>query len=128
MLILLNTFDECQTDKSLSSFCLFISVCLSVSFTHYHISFFHPHFHFGPSRLKPTDPSLFLPYELLNIHLPNVLSQDIYTTGSLYSEMWGAVRGKNGTLSHVCNDRQQSAFRVPAFIKVNVDDTCLLLS
>lgn len=35
----------------------------------------------------------------------------------------GRRQPKTDALCHICNDRQQSAFRVPAFIMVNVDDT-----
>lgn len=40
----------------------------------------------------------------------------------------GRSQWKTDASCHVCNDRQQSAFRVPAFIIVNVDDTGLLPS
>lgn len=45
-------------------------------------------------------------------------------------EHWDVVcsQRKTDVLCHVCNDRQKSAFRVPAFIIVNVDDTGLLPS
>lgn len=78
---------------------------------------------FWPETLETNESTLLSSYELLNIDPSHVLSRY-----QLSSHNEGRSRRKTDAAHHVCDDRQQSAFRVPAFIIVNVDDTCLLPS
>lgn len=128
MLIFLNTFDECQTDKSPSLFFLFFTVCLSLPLSYTPTSPFLSSLSFQAETFETNESLLILSYKLLNVYLPVV-----FITRYLYyrqPERWdvGCSQWKRDVLCHVCNDRQRSAFRVPAFIIVNVDDTGLLPS
>lgn len=129
MLIFLNTFDECQTDKSPSPF-LSLPLCLLVSLFHILSPLlFCPCFHFLGwdiwNQWIYLHPSLIWIIEYSSAYC-------VVTRHPYYKqpEQWDVLcsQWKTDALCHVCNDRQQSAFRVPTFIIVNVDDTGLLPS
>lgn len=66
-----------------------LSACLTLSHTLTSPSLSLLSFWAGTFETK--ESILILSYELLNIHLPIVLSQDIHTIGSLSNEVRGAV-------------------------------------
>lgn len=105
--------------------CLFFSVCLCLSFTHSHLSFSVLAFVLGWDIWN----QWIHPYSLI---IEYSSAYCVVTRHPYYRqpEQWdaGCSQWKTDVLYHVCNDRQQSAFRVPAFIIVNVDDTGLLPS
>lgn len=135
MLIFLNTFDECQTDKSPSPSRLFSSVDLSLPFPRTFtspfvslLSFWARDFSLFFFFLKPMNPFLFSNMNYWIFICLSCVLQVSHATGLPEDRDAPSRQRKADVLRHVCNDRQQSAFRVPAFIIVNADDTGLLPS
>lgn len=119
MLIVLNTFDECQNDKSPSPFPTLL-LCLPV-----------PPFHtLTPLLLRPC----FLFWDIWNHRIYPCSIKWVVEYSSAYyvaighpqyrqPELWDRAcsQRKTDALCHVRNDRQKSAFTELAFIRVNVD-------
>lgn len=82
-----------------------------------------PSFFLGwDTRIRPLLPTMNY-WQFISLF---VLLQDIHRKA--WTWCWASSERRVDSLYHVRNDRRQSAFRVPAFIMVNVDDTGLLPS
>lgn len=121
MLIFLNTFQGCQILPAFPYYFVCMSLFYTYSHSHYSLSvlffFFYPDSGIWNQWIHP-----YITHKLLNFMC--CLSH----CRQLQQSVVGWSPYKTGTFHQACNDRQQSAFRVPAFITVNVDDTDLLWS